>query len=127
MRSQRLGYQLESGEYGQPKIKGYTKGYLGASSPRRKRIRDYTREQGLDGADRRASDARSQGLLSTWSVIVRILAFIVVTQLEVSPGPSLQHLCKEPRDRSRKRLPRIEAVGLKHDAVGIAIGTEDWL
>jgi conjugative relaxase-like TrwC/TraI family protein len=49
-RLQGLGYQLERGEYGQPEIKGYTKEYLEASSQRREQIKDYKREQGLDGS-----------------------------------------------------------------------------
>jgi len=49
-RLQGLGYEIESGKYGQPEIKGYTKEYLEASSPRREQIKDHLREQGLDGA-----------------------------------------------------------------------------
>ncbi|WP_263418405.1 MobF family relaxase [Terriglobus albidus] len=49
-RLQGLGYEIESGRYGQPEIKGYTKEYLEASSPRREQIKDHLREQGLDGA-----------------------------------------------------------------------------
>ncbi|WP_263417847.1 MobF family relaxase [Terriglobus albidus] len=49
-RLQRLGYEIEPGKYGQPEIKGYTKEYLEASSPRREQIKDHLREQGLDGA-----------------------------------------------------------------------------
>ena len=45
-----LGYEIESGKYGQPEIQGYTKEYLEASSPRREQIKDHLREQGLDGA-----------------------------------------------------------------------------
>jgi conjugative relaxase-like TrwC/TraI family protein len=47
---ERLGYELERGKYGQPEIKGYTKEYLEASSPRREQIKDHLREQGIDGA-----------------------------------------------------------------------------
>jgi conjugative relaxase-like TrwC/TraI family protein len=47
---QGLGYEIESGKYGQPEIKGYTKEYLEASSPRREQIKDHLRAQGLDGA-----------------------------------------------------------------------------
>jgi conjugative relaxase-like TrwC/TraI family protein len=36
MRLQELGYEIETGRYGQPEIKGYTQEYLDASSPRRK-------------------------------------------------------------------------------------------
>ncbi len=44
-----LGYEIERGEYGQPEIKGYTKQYLEASSPRREQIKDHLRAEGLDG------------------------------------------------------------------------------
>ena len=50
VRLQNLGYELERGKHGQPEIKGYTKEYLEASSPRREQIKDHLREQGLDGA-----------------------------------------------------------------------------
>jgi conjugative relaxase-like TrwC/TraI family protein len=49
-RLQGLGYEIESGKYGQPEIKGYTQEYLEASSPRREQIKDHLRAQGLDGA-----------------------------------------------------------------------------
>ena len=50
LRLQSLGYGLERGKHGQPEIKGYTKEYLEASSPRREQIKDHLREMGLDGA-----------------------------------------------------------------------------
>jgi conjugative relaxase-like TrwC/TraI family protein len=45
-----LGYELERGKHGQPEIRGYSKEYLEASSPRREQIKDHLREQGIDGA-----------------------------------------------------------------------------
>ena len=50
IRLQGLGYKLERGKHGQPEIKGYTKEYLEASSPRREQIKDHLREMGIDGA-----------------------------------------------------------------------------
>lgn len=50
VRLERLGYEIERGKHGQPEIKGYTKEYLEASSPRREQIKDHLREQGIDGA-----------------------------------------------------------------------------
>ena len=50
MRLQMLGYELQRGKHGQPEIRGYTKEYLEASSPRREQIKDHLREQGIDGA-----------------------------------------------------------------------------
>jgi conjugative relaxase-like TrwC/TraI family protein len=50
VRLQELGYELERGKHGQPEIKGYTKEYLEASSPRREQIKDHLRALGIDGA-----------------------------------------------------------------------------
>ncbi len=50
LRLERLGYELERGKHGQPEVRGYTKEYLEASSPRREQIKDHLREQGIDGA-----------------------------------------------------------------------------
>jgi len=50
MRLQMLGYELERGKHGQPEVRGYTKEYLEASSPRREQIKDHLHEQGIDGA-----------------------------------------------------------------------------
>ncbi|HEY3627062.1 MAG TPA: MobF family relaxase, partial [Terracidiphilus sp.] len=49
-RLEKLGYELERGKHGQPEVRGYTKEYLEASSPRREQIKDHLREQGIDGA-----------------------------------------------------------------------------
>jgi conjugative relaxase-like TrwC/TraI family protein len=50
VRLEKLGYELERGKHGQREIKGYTKEYLEASSPRREQIKDHLRETGIDGA-----------------------------------------------------------------------------
>jgi len=50
LRLEKMGYEIERGKHGQPEIKGYTKEYLEASSPRREQIKDHLREQGIDGA-----------------------------------------------------------------------------
>lgn len=50
LRLEKLGYEVERGKHGQPEIRGYTKEYLEASSPRREQIKDHLREQGIEGA-----------------------------------------------------------------------------
>ncbi len=50
LRLEKLGYELERGKHGQPEIRGYSREYLEASSPRREQIKDHLREQGIDGA-----------------------------------------------------------------------------
>jgi len=41
-----LGYEIERGRSGAPEIKGYTQGYLDASSPRSQQIREYLERTG---------------------------------------------------------------------------------
>src|SRR5438445_6182067 len=45
-----LGYEIERGRSGQPEIRGYTREYLDASSPRRQQIEDYLAEADRQGA-----------------------------------------------------------------------------
>ncbi len=47
---QGLGYEIERGEHGQPEIKGYSRAYLEASSPRRQKIKEYLETTGRSGA-----------------------------------------------------------------------------
>jgi conjugative relaxase-like TrwC/TraI family protein len=48
-RLRQLGYEIERDSNGTPQIKGYTKEYLQASSPRRKQIEEYLAKQGMEG------------------------------------------------------------------------------
>jgi conjugative relaxase-like TrwC/TraI family protein len=50
MRLKALGYEIEQGKNGAPEIKGYTKEYVEASSPRSQQIREHMAEQGRSGA-----------------------------------------------------------------------------
>jgi conjugative relaxase-like TrwC/TraI family protein len=44
-----VGYEIERDSNGTPQIRGYTKEYLQASSPRRRQIEEYLAKQGTDG------------------------------------------------------------------------------
>lgn len=50
MRLQKLGYEIETGKHGQPEIRGYTREYLDACSPRREQIREHLQGIGRNGA-----------------------------------------------------------------------------
>jgi conjugative relaxase-like TrwC/TraI family protein len=45
-----LGYEIERGGSGQPEIRGYTRAYLEASSPRHRMIHERLEREGLSGA-----------------------------------------------------------------------------
>ncbi len=49
-RLQELGYEIEHGKSGQPEIKGYSREYLDASSPRRKQIKEHLAMENQRGA-----------------------------------------------------------------------------
>jgi conjugative relaxase-like TrwC/TraI family protein len=49
-RLQKLGYEIEHGKSGQPEIKGYSREYLEASSPRRKQIEEHLAKENQRGA-----------------------------------------------------------------------------
>ena len=49
-RLQDLGYEIEHGKSGQPEIKGYSREYLDASSPRRKQIEEHLAKENQRGA-----------------------------------------------------------------------------
>jgi conjugative relaxase-like TrwC/TraI family protein len=48
-RLSQLGYELETGRSGAPEIKGYSREYLDASSPRSHQIREYMEKNGYEG------------------------------------------------------------------------------
>jgi len=50
-RLKQLGYAIEHGKKGEFEIKGYTKEYLEASSPRRKQIKEYLQANKVSGAE----------------------------------------------------------------------------
>jgi conjugative relaxase-like TrwC/TraI family protein len=49
-RLKELGYEIERGESGQPEIKGYSREYLEASSPRRQQIEEHLAKENQRGA-----------------------------------------------------------------------------
>jgi conjugative relaxase-like TrwC/TraI family protein len=49
-RLKELGYEVERGESSQPEIKGYSKEYLEASSPRRQQVKEHLAKQNQRGA-----------------------------------------------------------------------------
>jgi conjugative relaxase-like TrwC/TraI family protein len=100
MRLQGLGYELERGKHGQPEIKGYTKEYLEASSPRREQIKDHLREMGIDGAGAAQVAAHrtrdSKELLSPEEVLKRH------RELAAQHGHQADRVVAEAREHSQR-------------------------
>jgi conjugative relaxase-like TrwC/TraI family protein len=102
MRLQGLGYELERGKHGQPEIKGYTKEYLEASSPRREQIKDHLREMGIDGAGAAQVAAHrtrdSKELLSQEEVLARH------RELAAQYGHQADRVVAEAREHSQRHV-----------------------
>jgi conjugative relaxase-like TrwC/TraI family protein len=102
MRLQSLGYELERGKHGQPEIKGYTKEYLEASSPRREQIKDHLREMGIDGAGAAQVAAHrtrdSKELLSPEQVLERH------RELAAQYGHQADRVVAEAREHSQRHV-----------------------
>jgi conjugative relaxase-like TrwC/TraI family protein len=102
MRLQGLGYELERGKHGQPEIKGYTKEYLEASSPRREQIKDHLREMGIDGAGAAQVAAHrtrdSKELLSPEEVLARH------RELAAQYGHQADRVVAEAREHSQRHV-----------------------
>ena len=102
MRLQGLGYELERGKHGQPEIKGYTKEYLEASSPRREQIKDHLREMGIDGAGAAQVAAHrtrdSKELLSPEQVLERH------RELAAQHGHQADRVVAEARERGQRHV-----------------------
>jgi len=105
-RLQGLGYELERGKHGQPEIKGYTKEYLEASSPRREQIKDHLRELGIDGAGAAQVAAHrtrdSKELLSPEEVLERH------RELAAQHGHQADRIVAQARERGQRQAQEPE-------------------
>jgi conjugative relaxase-like TrwC/TraI family protein len=105
-RLEKLGYELERGKHGQPEIKGYTKEYLEASSPRREQIKDHLREQGIDGAAAAQIAAHHtrdrKELLSPGKVLQRH------RELAAHYGHQADHVVAQARQHGQYQMPEPE-------------------
>jgi conjugative relaxase-like TrwC/TraI family protein len=103
---EKLGYELERGKYGQPEVKGYTKEYLEASSPRREQIKDHLREQGIDGAAAAQIAAHHtrdrKELLSPGEVLQRH------RELAAQYGHQADHVIAQARQHGQYQMPEPE-------------------
>jgi len=92
-----LGYELDPGKNGAPEIRGYTKEYLEASSPRSQQIKAHLEEQGLEGAGpaqiaaHRTRDAKAA--LSPEEMLAKH------REVATAYGNQPQHVVDQARDR----------------------------
>ena len=116
LRLQMLGYELERGKHGQPEIRGYTKEYLEASSPRREQIKDDLREQGIDGAAAAqiaTHHTRDRKELLSQSEVLRRHR-----ELAAEHGHQADRVVAHARQHGQQRMPEIKAQAQKRGDLG---------
>jgi len=96
-----LGYELDAGKNGAPEIRGYTKEYLEASSPRSQQIKAHLEELGMDGAGpaqiaaHRTRDAKIA--LSPEEMLAKH------QEVAAAHGNQPRHVVEQARDRGVQR------------------------
>ena len=118
VRLQGMGYEIERGEHGQPEIKGYTREYLEASSPRRQQIEEQLREQGREGAGAAqiAAHQTRDGKLSLSHEEVRAQHQNLAAEYGQQPQRVLAEAAERPGVELRPESSQIAA----HDGVSYA-------
>ena len=101
-----MGYEIESGKYGQPEIKGYTKEYLEASSPRREQIKDHLRAQGLDGAG--AAQVAAHFTRDRKELLSREEVLKQHRDLAAQYGHQADHVVAQARERGQQQVQEPE-------------------
>ena len=113
-----LGYEIEAGKSGAPDIKGYTREYLDASSPRRQQIEEALSRSGYSGPEAAQIAAHST---RDKKVIVspdQILA--AHRQIADEFGNQAERVVAEARERSKEQAPERERHRQVREAVTFA-------
>jgi conjugative relaxase-like TrwC/TraI family protein len=117
-----LGYELETGKSGAPEIKGYSREYLDASSPRRMQIEEALARSGKTGAE--ASEIAAHTTRDKKAVRSPEEVLAAHQQMASKYGNQAHRIVQEARERAlglRQSEPRIPDVKLRaQDAVSYA-------
>lgn len=111
VRLKQMGYQIERGESGQPEIKGYSKDYLKASSPRRQQIEaalTKANQRGAGAAQIAAHQTR-EGKLDISHDEMRKLHRVLAAQFDHQPEKVVEVALSRGKHGPEERV--IEVVG----------------
>jgi ATP-dependent exoDNAse (exonuclease V) alpha subunit len=121
-RLRNLGYEIEAGKSGAPEIKGYSREYLEASSPRRQQIEEALARSGRSGAE--ASEIAAHSTRDKKAVHTPDKVMAAHRKLAAEYGHQARRVVQEARERAvglGQSEPRIPDVRLRaQDAVSYA-------
>jgi conjugative relaxase-like TrwC/TraI family protein len=93
-----LGYELESGRSGAPEIKGYSREYLNASSPRRQQIEEALARSGRSGAE--ASEIAAHNTRDKKAPLTPDEVMVAHRHLAAEYGNQARRVVQEARERA---------------------------
>jgi conjugative relaxase-like TrwC/TraI family protein len=93
-----LGYELESGRSGAPEIKGYSREYLDASSPRRQQIEEALTRSGRSGAE--ASEIAAHNTRDKKAALTPNAVMAAHRHLAAEYGNQARLVVQEARERA---------------------------
>src|SRR5271163_3800506 len=93
-----LGYELESGRSGAPDIKGYSREYLDASSPRRQQIEEALTRSGRSGAE--ASEIAAHNTRDKKAALTPDEVMAAHRHLAAEYGNEARRVVQEARERA---------------------------
>lgn len=96
-RLRNLGYEIETGRSGAPEIKGYTREYLDASSPRSQQIRAYMEQNGFDGHE--SAQIAAHSTRDKKQILTPAEVFAAHRHLATEYGNQADHVVAEARAR----------------------------
>ena len=98
-RLRNLGYELEAGRSGAPEIKGFTREYLDASSPRSQQIREYLEANGFKGPE--AAQIAAHGTRDGKEVLSTDQVMAAHYQVAAAHGDQAARIVAEARERAQ--------------------------
>jgi conjugative relaxase-like TrwC/TraI family protein len=93
-----LGYEIEAGRSGAPEIKGYSREYLDASSPRRQQIEEALARSGRSGAE--ASEIAAHTTRDKKKIRIAAEVLAAHRQIAAEYGNQAERVVSEARERS---------------------------
>ena len=119
-RLRNLGYELEAGRSGAPEIKGFTREYLEASSPRSQQIREYLEKSGFQGPE--AAQIAAHGTRDGKEVRSTGEVMAAHYKIAAAHGNQAAEVVAAARERNLTQMQtgRGEAPKLAHEAISYA-------
>jgi conjugative relaxase-like TrwC/TraI family protein len=116
-----LGYELEPGKSGAPEIRGFTREYLDASSPRRQQIVDAVARSGFSGPE--AAQIAAHNTRDRKQILSPAEVMAAHRQIASEFGNQADHVVAEARERRRgpvQQRPIEESSQQAHSALTFA-------